>query len=489
MITKRLHWGLAAGLLGVGACQDREPVCDEAHPTASPQCQPAWAADNSLPVRMSLRGLGDPTQPLKVTLARVRTWHAFRLDVVPSATPSPDCPGAVDGGAELNVVQSNQAGTVELPLPPALKDGKLGPARWVLRECKTGFRYEQPVRIYDPPQFQAPIRVTDQSPGPGVTVQRYIGVDLDDTSVFAHEEIAAPGAYRRLAVLDVDGKKKAKPEPPQDAYLTVLTERQIAVSKGAAGLFARLPARGLTDDLRLVPFMGTGHAMPPLESGTTYLRSDARSDRLARVSGSQLTLEQATLSTSGPPAISFQKLASCDVSGVQIEALVVAEGHSGGLPPPTAPDAASARSPTMALVLGTQDMRRSVSVCYAPGDGVGADTSKAQAAAAACFQEALSAGAGALSPHIALSDLDGDGLLDLLVAPSDPRQPLLYVPAQEGGPPCQAVALPTLPQPSDSPVTGLATGGVLGAKISEVTLPGVVLSTATDLRRLDRKAP
>lgn len=479
MTTGEQRWLPWMALLALPACPGE--ICDENNPKASVQCLPSLM-ESRLSARVSQQALASTSHSQSVLFrqTKLRSWHQLRLDILPDGTAMPtDCPGSNIPPKEEQLPSPEDA--VQATFSISQPGIPLGGARWILRECRTGFRHEAAVRIYDEPRFGAAVTVTNKDPGAGVTVQKYIGVSLGKDSIFAHEDILAPTQLHRLAELDTSGVPKGVSKTGQDSYLQVNAERGVAVSQGA-GLFARLPARGMKDDLRFVNFTvePLGHGMPSLPSGTSLLAADAESDRVALLEGARLTVKKADLSAR---EISSAALASCDVSGVNPMALAVALGHSGGLPGSQVLDTATA------VLLGKKDSKLSVSVCYAQAQASPDETKKAQDAAAKCFQEALIANAGELTAQLSLADLDGDGLLDLLVAPADTSKPLVYVPAQDAATGCTAVALPDLKQPMDSPVTGLAAGLANGVMLDGRGLPGVVIATSKDLRRFDRLAP
>lgn len=487
MCRQRIRQGYGAALLFWCATLHCDPysACDDPGYRKTLQaCRPQTSAD-TLPTRVSLRDLQTPQWKLSVKLDGLRNWHRLRLDFLagPPAMLTDEEIKGCDEKAQQASATAQAAKSIDL-LVIGTQAAVLGQRYLRLRDCVSGFELSQPVRVYDPPRFNSAVTVTDKNPGAGVTVQKYIGVSLGKDSIFAHEDILAPTQLRRLAELDTSGVPKGVSTTGQDSYLQVNPERGVAVSQGA-GLFARLPALGMKDDLRFVNFKNDmmeplGHGMPSLPSGTSLLAADAESDRVALLEGGRLTVKKADRSAR---EISSAALASCDVSGVNPMALAVALGHSGGLPGSPVLDMATA------VLLGKKDSKLSVSVCYAQAQASPDETKKAQDAAAKCFQDALIANAGELTAQLSLADLDGDGLLDLLVAPADASKPLVYVPAQDGATGCTAVALPDLKQPMDSPVTGVAAGLANGVMLNGRGLPSVVIATSQDLRRFDRRAP
>jgi len=111
--------------------------------------------------------------------------------------------------------------------------------------------------------------------------------------------------------------------------------------------------------------------------------------------------------------------------------------------------------------------------------------------AQSCFQQALSKAAQPPT-HIALADLDADGLLDLVAAPAAQSQRLFYVPGEIRGSDCGLVEIP-VGQPS-STLQGLAVGATGGTRLvgsdpKSPVIPDLALADPNGITYLKRRSP
>lgn len=428
-------------LLSWGGC-DNPAVCDNLE-SRTPYCRPIIAAP-SLPGRVSLSDVLKPGWEQDVTLDKVRTWHRFRLDLLTTDR-------ANDAAADPSCDESGKSGLVpakesqKYPIPVSVdKQVSLGPARWVLRECETGVRIEAMARVYDPPSFSARQNVIDKSLASPHLVQEYTGVGLSPGYIHAHELIDDSGNTRhRLSVLGEDGTTKIENGSPE--FFEEATDWKIAATQ-QAGLFANFSSKLLY--VRSFNDPATRHDLT-LPANSSLLVGDPDGSRVAVVVDKQLHLYQVQPST----MTELTLLGMCDLPDT-VDALAVAQGHSG----PLAEIPLSTVTSTV-VALGKKNGNLAVTVCYEHQIQTGGKTTtalRANPTVAACFASgALEARASSM--QLALSDLDGDGLLDLLIVPTDKTKPLHYVPAIEGASQCHSEPLPGLTQPAE-PISGVAAG-------------------------------
>lgn len=461
-----LHPGLFI-LLSWSGCPPPDVCNDPEASKTAPYCQPD-IKHPSLPGRISLSDVLKTGWAQDVALAKVRSWHRFRLDLLTpdranDAAADPPCG---DSG-ESNLSASDEIKTYPIPVYVD-EQVTLGPARWVLRNCGTGERIEAMARVYDPPSFAARQNVTDKSLASPRLVKEYTGVGLSPGYIHAHELIDDSGNTRhRLSVLGEDGTTKVTNRVPE--FFEESTDWKSA-STQQAGLFANFSSKLLY--VRAFNDPATRHDLM-LPANSSLLVGDPAGSRVAVVVDKQLHLYQVQPSTMTASTL----LGMCDLPDA-VDALAVAQGHSGPL---TEIPLSTVTSTVVAL--GKRSGNPVVTVCYEHQIQTGDKTTtalRANPTVAACFASGVMA-AQASSMQLALSDLDGDGLLDLLIVPADKTKPLHYVPAIEGASGCHSEPLQGLTQPAE-PISGVAAGLFTSTTFTRrmtrpIPLPDVAFST------------